>query len=501
MKNSSPFELSIPKRIIQPLFLASNSDTLEASLETLIEASKSSEGRSNLASQNILPCVLELIQCVVYTSGDVLLLSSLKLLRNLCAGEIRNQNIFIEQNGVGVVSKVLQDAMVMNDPDRVTIRLGLQVLANVSLAGEKHQQAIWHGLFPDKFLLLARLPFCEISDPLSMILYNICSGHSELVASLCGDIGLPIIEEIVRTVSSVGFVEDWVKLLLSRICLEEPYFPMLFSQLRPIDTYKDSNKAESRDVSFSSEQAYLLTVVSEILNEQIGDIVVPKDFAMCVYRTFQSSISIIDSTPVSKCSLPTGTIAGDVLGYSLTILRDICAQDSSKGDKDIYEDAVDVLLSLGLIDLLLSILHDIEPPAILKKALQQVENEEDRTSLPKALKSCPYKGFRRDIVAVIANCLYRRKHVQDDIRQKNGVFVLLQQCVADENNPFLREWGIWAVRNLLEGNLENQRLVSELEVQGSAHVPEIAELGLRVEVDPKTRRAKLVNSSRPFQDS
>lgn len=498
MKNSSSFEQSIPERISQRLFIATNSCNLEASLETLIEASKSIEGRSNLASQNILPCVLELIQCVIHTSGDVLLLSSLKLLRNLCAGEIRNQNVFIEQNGVGVVSRILQDAMQMYDPNRVIIRLGLQVLANVSLAGEEHQKEIWHALFPDKFLLLACIPNHEVSDPLSMIIY-LCSRHSELVASFCGDSGLPIIEEIVRTASSVGFVEDWVKLLLSRICLEEPYFPMLFSKLRPIDTYEDSNKAKCY-ISFSSEQAYLLTIISEILNEQIGDIAVPKDFASCLYRIFQTSVSIIDSTPICKSGLPTGTIAGDVLGYSLTILRDICAQDSKKGDKDVSEDAVDVLLSLGLIDLLLGILRDIEPPAVIKKALQQAENE-DRKNLPNILKACPYKGFRRDIVAVIANCLYRRKHVQDDIRRKNGVFVLLQQCVADENNPFLREWGIWAVRNLLEGNLENQRLVSELEVQGSVDVPEIAEVGLRVELDPKTRRAKLVNASRPFQDS
>lgn len=302
-------------------------------------------------------------------------------------------------------------------------------------------------------------------------------------------------------VFTVGFDEDWVKLLLSRICLEERYFPLLFSKLRPIDTSKDADKAEHKEVSFSSEQAFLLTIISEILNERIGDITVPKDFACCVYRIFQSSISITDSTPICKCGLPTGTIAVDVLGYSLTILRDICAQDGKEGGhKDVSEDAVDVLLSLGLIDLLLGILRDIEPPAILKKALQQAENE-DRTSLPNSLKPCPYKGFGRDIVAVIANCLYRRKDVQDDIRKKNGVFVLLQQCVADENNPFLREWGIWAVRNLLEGNLENKKLVAELEVQGFADVPEIAELGLRVEVDPKTRQAKLVNASRPFRDN
>ncbi|XP_022134090.1 ataxin-10 isoform X2 [Momordica charantia] len=449
MKNPSLSEQSIPERIIQQLLSAAKSFTLEASLDILIEASKSTEGRSDLASQNILPSVLELIQRLIDTSSGALLLSSLKLLRNLCAGEIRNQNVFIEQSGVGVVSSILQYAMLMCDPDIVIIRLGLQVLANVSLAGEEHQQAIWRELFPDNFVLLARIRY-------------------------------------------FGFGEDWVKLLLSRICLEEPYFPLLFSKLCPVDNSKDGEKVESEDVSFSSEQAFLLTIISEILNERIGDITVPNDFASCVFRIFQSSLSIIDFTPICKCSLPTGTTAVDVLGYSLAILRDICAQDGRH--KDISEDAVDVLLSLGLLDLLLGLLRNVEPPAMIKKALQQAENE-DRSSRPNSLKRCPYKGFRRDIVAVIANCSYRRKHVQDDIRKKNGVFVLLQQCVADENNPFLREWGIWAMRNLLEGNLENQKLVAELEVQGSVDVPEIAELGLQIEVDPKTRRAKLVNAS------
>ena len=135
-------------------------------------------------------------------------------------------------------------------------------------------------------------------------------------------------------------------------------------------------------------------------------------------------------------------------------------------------------------------LQDLEAPTIIKKAVKQGENQEGTTS---SLKVCPYKGFRRDIVAVIGNCAYHRKHVQDEIRDKNGILLLLQQCVTDEDNPFLREWGIWSVRNLLETNAENQRLVAEMELQGSVDVPELAGLGLRVEVDQKTRRAKLVN--------
>lgn len=51
------------------------------------------------------------------------------------------------------------------------------------------------------------------------------------------------------------------------------------------------------------------------------------------------------------------------------------------------------------------------------------------------------------------------------------------------------------MRNLLEGSTENQHAVAELELQGSVEVPELTGLGLRVEVDPKTRRTKLVNIS------
>jgi ataxin-10 len=125
--------------------------------------------------------------------------------------------------------------------------------------------------------------------------------------------------------------------------------------------------------------------------------------------------------------------------------------------------------------------------------MNQAGNQEATTSyFPKV---CPYKGFRRDLVAVIGNCAYRRKHVQDDIRQKNGMLLMLQQCVTDEDNPFLREWGIWSMRNLLEGNSENQQAVAELELQGSVDMPELAGLGLKVEVDQNTRSAKLVNIS------
>lgn len=87
-------KFSLPENILQPLFSASNSSTLDETLELLIEASKTPGDRLDLGSKNILPVVLQLSQSLSYPSGHDILLLSLKLLRNLCAGEMTNQNLF-----------------------------------------------------------------------------------------------------------------------------------------------------------------------------------------------------------------------------------------------------------------------------------------------------------------------------------------------------------------------------------------------------------------------
>ncbi|TXG70844.1 hypothetical protein EZV62_005779 [Acer yangbiense] len=500
----SLMDFNLPKDVIRPLLTVSSSSSLKETLETLAESSRTAASRAALASMNILPTVLQLIQSIPYSSGREYLLLSLKLLRNLCAGEISNQNSFIERNGVRTMTDILMSSeAVRSDPDFGVIRMGLQVLANVSLAGQKHQQAIWSQIFPDAFVALAGFRSRQACDPLCMVVYTCCDGSPELFQVLC-DKGLQILAEISRTASSgkffnfyiffvfvlvlyvlVGFGEDWFKLIVSRVCLEDIHFPVLFSKL------KDSSLG---DDGFSSEQGFLLRVVSEIVNERIEEISVPGDFALCVLGIFRKSVGVVDFFSRGKSGLPTDSIAINVLGYSVSILRDICAREDPSGSSSDSEDSVDVvdrLISSGLIELFLSLLRDLEPPTTIRKAMRLSENQEGTSSY--SAKTCPYMGFRKDIVAVIGNCAYRRKHVQDEIRERNGILLLLQQCVVDEENQFLREWGIWSVRNILEGNAENQQVVADLELQGSIDVPELSGLGLKVEVDQQTQRAKLVN--------
>ncbi|CAL0328483.1 unnamed protein product [Lupinus luteus] len=404
-------EYAISENTLELLYAASNTVNFEKSLEILIEISKSNVGRHDFASERVLyavPSILYSLTNASHNQHHHIISLCFKLLRNLCAGEIANQNSFLELNGVTVVSNILRSEAVSSSPDKGLIRWGIQVLANVSLAGKQHQHAVWEELYPIGFVSLAKLRSKETCDPLCMVIYTCCDGNPELFRDISSDGGWPLMAEIVRTASSAtSFGEDWLKLLLSRICLEESQLPVLFSKLQFVDIPEGEDTDSTVD-HHSSEQAFLLQILSEIVNERIRDITISIDVALFLFGVFKKSVGILEHAVRGKSGLPSGSAAVDVLGYSLTILRDICAQDSVGDDRDNAEDVVD-------------------------------------------------------------------------------------QCVTDDDNPFLREWGIWTMRNMLEGNTENQRIVSELKLQGSADVPEISALGLQVEVDQRTGRAKLVN--------
>ncbi|KAM1262417.1 hypothetical protein ACFX13_028231 [Malus domestica] len=410
MDNTALQEWSVPEDVLRTFLSVGNSSTLVNSLENLIQVCRTADGRAGLASKDILPSVIQLVQSLPYPSGCHLLTLCLKLLRNLCAGEIANQDSFIERNGVSIILNVLNSASLSSEPDTV-IRL-----------------------FPKEFAAIVRVQSRETSDPLCMVVYACCNGSPELFAQLCGDRGITILKKIVKT-TAAGF----------------------------FGATENGEDTEFREDVFSTEQAFFLRNIYDILNERLQEITVPSDFVLCVFGIFKKSVGILNYAAKGKSGLPTCSIMIDVLGFSLTILRDVCAQKFVRGSNEDLGDAVDVLLSHGLIEFLLCLIRDLEPTSVMRKAIKQGEDQDGPK--PSSLKPCPYKGFRRDIVA----------------------------CGLDDDNPYLREGGIWCVRNLFEGNEENERVVAELEIQRAVDTPEIAQFGLRVEVNPETRRPKLVN--------
>jgi len=458
-------------------------------LESLLQASRSRQGRSILASKDLVPTLLEKI------SSSIHLITCLRLLRNLCAGEINNQNSFIQNGGVEVMKSTLLPSELLETSVPVdVIHVGLQLLGNVVAAGEECRCVVWSHFFGPRFFELVTIMNDGVCDPLCMILYMCCcnsdggGGTRFRMKELLGDeVGFSIVLKIITTASSVGHHGDWLVLLISRLCFQETCFLKLFSELRYFNFNKRCTNTDIGKLHFTKEQSFLLNILSENLNEGSYKDTISSDLTSTILQVLKDASSIVDFTSRGMSALPTTTPANDVLGFSLNILRDLCATN----------EPLDLLLSTDICNTLLELLRELEPPTIIRRSYGNGENTQQPSFLNMtgtiSGNVCPYKGYRRDLVATLGNVMFEKRHIQDEIRRQDGILLLLQQCITDDDNPFLKEWAIWTLRNLLEGNLENQKVVAELEVQGPVNSPDVSAMGFRVEVDQKSRRAKLVN--------
>ncbi|URE25826.1 Spinocerebellar ataxia type 10 protein domain [Musa troglodytarum] len=453
----------------------------DEALEFLIEASRTPGGRARLASTGALAVALRRVA----SDTSSALLPSLRLVRNLCAGDAVHQDAFVELGGPDRIASVLLSTPPASDVARVA----LQAIGNVACGGEAQRSAVWARFFPALFLAAARYRDPAVCDPLCMVLDTCCSsegiGGWRSFARPRPDCQLfwrsspQLAEDWAFSFGCTGHQEEWLDWLLCKVCIEEAYLSHLFQGLASPST-DNSIDAQCRYSFFTREQAFLLGMLSEYLSNRPKDVsMISSPCALEVLKVVDIASAIVDFSSRGSSDVPTGFLQ----------LMHICAWENDIAHAT--EAPVDLLLSAGLLQLLLRLLGELEPPAIIRKSMT---NADHFIQSSMALKVCPYKGFRRDLVSIIGNCLHGRKQVQEDIRQQNAIPLLLQQCVVDEDNPLLREWGLWSMRNLLEGNAENQHEVAQLQLQEPVNTPEIAGIGLRHE------NAQLVTYSNLFTD-
>ncbi|KAF7370859.1 Ataxin-10-like protein [Mycena sanguinolenta] len=80
--------------------------------------------------------------------------------------------------------------------------------------------------------------------------------------------------------------------------------------------------------------------------------------------------------------------------------------------------------------------------------------------------STGFAYLKRDLVRLLGILCYGIKAVQDRARLCGSIEVVMNLCVVDERNPYLREHAIFTLHNLLEGNPENQAVVEAVKPSG-----------------------------------
>ena len=100
--------------------------------------------------------------------------------------------------------------------------------------------------------------------------------------------------------------------------------------------------------------------------------------------------------------------------------------------------------------------------------------------------------FYRDVVRLLGNLCWKHRRNQDAVRDLNGVPALLNSFHIDESSPFVRQWAVFALRNLCEDNLENQEAVAGIQLRGvEDRGGVLEEMGLEIELDggkPRLRK-------------
>ncbi|XP_026437690.1 uncharacterized protein LOC113335884 [Papaver somniferum] len=354
---------------------------------------------------------------------------SLKLLRNLCGGEILNQNSLLEVDGVDVVARAV-------DTVKSKKNYGIEVFCR---AGEEHKNAVWFRFFPGTLKNMAKTRERDFLNVLCMVVHTCCDGSYELMGQLHGVQGVQLVADMVGTsYYANGLVEDWLQELLDTLCLKGSYFLPLFKELRTrfdasidaaVSSFKKLDDLKVGDIR--DAHVYLLYLLYSRLKRKKRSV---------------SNVSKEVIYPPGRCSSTT--------------------EDS----------VVELLLWSWLVDHLLNFPKELGPPSKINKF-----------SCSEQLKICPFAGFNTKILSFIDLCLDGRKHVQDEIRQKGAMLLLLQQCFEDENHPTRRLTGLMTVAKLLDGNKENQDALKEL--KKTEYLPKFAGVGPGVKIDPETGHA------------
>ncbi|KAL7747224.1 hypothetical protein RI367_007435 [Sorochytrium milnesiophthora] len=147
-----------------------------------------------------------------------------------------------------------------------------------------------------------------------------------------------------------------------------------------------------------------------------------------------------------------------------------------------------VLVANGLLDGALGLLQAVcaAQPRVVRRGAPDT-HEADGPSV---------FTFRRDLLMLLSNLAYHNRHVQDLIRERSCLTLILNLCNYDDNHAFIREYATLALRNVMEGNAENQRIIEALRPQSIADDSQsmLAEQGVRASIDEETGKLRLHQS-------
>ncbi|KAG8438625.1 hypothetical protein GDO86_004983 [Hymenochirus boettgeri] len=389
------------------------------------------------------------------TSGENLFVLSAecwRCLRNACVQCVQNQDFV---RNVGLIDdsvRLLQtfsNFHILQEYELVALRCGLQFLGNVATGNKDSQNRIWTCAFPELFLKCLELKDEKVVVYSSMVLFT-CISHEKM--STFQD--SPNINVAMKVISAYNKNPDaeWLYLLVTGhfiLCPELVEAIYLRQNNRQRITFLELILSKATQTEpLSAEEAERLKSVAAFLS-------------LC----FQNQCkAVLQLTSTVECDQE----------ETLVVVRllDILCEFTSNNEHISFLQTFSGLLETA-VDIL-RLTH------LAGKQSKNVFTAVHTDSLGQDLIHAAV-GFKAHLIRIIGNLCYKNKENQDKVFELDGISLILDNCSIDDNNPFLNQWAVFAIRNLTENNDRNQELIANMERQGLADSSLLKNMGLSVE--------------------
>uniref|UniRef100_A0A8B9P1P2 Ataxin-10 n=1 Tax=Apteryx owenii TaxID=8824 RepID=A0A8B9P1P2_APTOW len=382
----------------------------------------------------------------------LLIAECFRCLRNACVECVKNQHVM---RNLGLIAtsvhliKVLHGAQVKQESLLTAFRCSLQFLGNIASGNGDSQNSIWKCAFPDLFLTCLTYSDEKIVAYCCMVLFTCL--NSERVRELLdpGNLTVPL---HVLKVCREELETEWSFLIVTDHLLKCPELvKALYAKL--------SNQERVTLLEL------IMAKISEknpLTNEEMIVFLRHADFlAGCFQEKCQAVLKLTSATDAQD----------EEALVTIRLLDVLCEMTSNNGQLE-HLQALPGLLETAVDTLRLTHLAGKQAVNIFTATHAMTGQEEI---------SHPAVGFKSHLIRLIGNLCYKNKENQDKVCQLDGIPLILDNCSIDDNNPFVNQWAVYAIRNLTEQNERNQELIAQVEERGLADNSVLESMGLRIE--------------------
>ncbi|XP_055315990.1 ataxin-10 [Sitodiplosis mosellana] len=392
---------------------------------------------------------METSEAVNVSHFDELAYECCRLLRNSCAvgKTVQNQIAAFELDSHTIfdaINVLLFDQSKLSPKTR---KMCWQFVANLCVQNDATQRLIWSKCIAPQLPQLNCVCQTENSRECTMILYNLFL--SEILST--SDVKM-VVEILLQCFLDRHENTDFHQLFMEHLITKYRSIAPVYDRLMPAD-----------------KRLHLIYYIGEHMKVVRHD-PISTPLLQFICRDFKKK---------SDCVLKTATAVDTIHPHEVVALLEVIAR-ASADERYSHVLASDSSLFIN-VGCLLRTVHEIGKQqsdsnifAPVQKLNQLAPNSSDDTSIERDIS---YQ-LKSTLIRTLANLAYKHKENQDLAREMEFLVAVLDSTALDARNPLIKEWSILAIRNLCEGNAENQEIIRQLTKVGDSKSDIISEFYL-----------------------